>query len=76
MKAALSAFSVGNFIVVDGAVQLTDANGKPLKDATPEVLADGVNPKSIVARMTRARWSETRGGFNRKLAPGFARHSP
>ena len=52
MKAALSAFSVGNFIVVDGAVQLTDANGKPLKDATPEVLADGVNPKSIVARMT------------------------
>ena len=36
----------------------------PLK---PEVLADGVNPNSIAARMTRARWSETRGGLNRKL---------
>ena len=40
---------------------------KALKDAKPEVLADGVNPKNIAARMTRARWSDTRGGFNRKL---------
>ena len=48
-------------------MQLTDENGKPLKDAKPEVLADGVNPKSIAARMTRARWSKTRGGLNRKL---------
>jgi hypothetical protein len=23
--------------------------------------------RSIAARMTRARWSDTRGGFNRKL---------
>ena len=43
------------------------SNGKTLKDAKPEVLADGVNPKNIAARMTRARWSDTRGGFNRKL---------
>jgi hypothetical protein len=41
--------------------------GKALKDAKPEVLADGVNPKSIAARMTRARWSDTWGRFNRKL---------
>jgi hypothetical protein len=45
----------------------THAAGTPLKDAKPEVLADGVNPKSIAARMTRARWSDTRGGFSRKL---------
>jgi hypothetical protein len=50
------------------------SNGKALKDAKPEVLADGVNPKSIAARMTRARWIETRGGFNWKLdyQPGLA----
>jgi len=42
------------------------SNGKALKDAKPEVLA-AVNPKSIAARMTRASWSDTRGGFNRKL---------
>jgi hypothetical protein len=35
--------------------------------AKSEMLADGVNPKFIAARLTRARWSDTRGGFNRKL---------
>jgi hypothetical protein len=33
--------------VLDGAVQLTNENGKPLDGAKPEVVADGVNPKSI-----------------------------
>jgi hypothetical protein len=59
--------AVGYFIVQDGCVVLTGAAGTPLKDATPGVLADGVNPKNIAARMTRARRSDTRGGFNRKL---------
>jgi hypothetical protein len=59
--------AIGHFIVLDGVVQLTDENGGPLDGAKPEVLADGVNPKSIAARMTRARWSGTRGGFNRRL---------
>jgi hypothetical protein len=35
--------------------------------AKSEVLADGVNPKSIAAELTQQRWRETRGGFNRKL---------
>jgi hypothetical protein len=59
--------AVAYFIVQDGCVVLADAAGTPLKDAKPEVLADGVNPKSVAARLTRARWGETRGGFNRKL---------
>jgi hypothetical protein len=50
-----------------GAVLLTNKNGKPLDRAKPEVLAEGVNSKSIAARLTRQRWGETRGGFNRKL---------
>ena len=33
--------------MLDGAVQLTNENGKPLDGAKPEVVADGVNPKSI-----------------------------
>jgi hypothetical protein len=53
--------AVGYFVVVDGAVQPRDENGKPLKDAKPEVLADGVNPRSIAARMTRARWERHAG---------------
>ena len=59
--------TVGYFIVQDGSVVLTDAAGTPLNDAKPEVLTDGVHPKSIAARMTRAPRSDTRGGFNRKL---------
>jgi hypothetical protein len=42
-------------------------DNKPLDSVEPEVLADGVNPKSIAAKLTPQRWSETRGGFNRKL---------
>jgi hypothetical protein len=34
---------------------LTVANGKPVEGAKPEALADGVNPKSIAARLTRQR---------------------
>jgi len=30
-------------------------------------LAEAVDPKSIAGRFTRQRWSQTRGGFNRKL---------
>ena len=41
--------------------------GTPPKDAKPEVLAEGINPKSVAARLTLARWSDTRCEFNGKL---------
>jgi hypothetical protein len=54
---------VGYFIVQDGCLVLTDAAGTPLKDAKPEVLAEGVNPKSVAARLTLARWSDSGAGL-------------
>jgi hypothetical protein len=60
--------AIGHFVVQDGVLTLTDANGKPLEGVKQEISAEGANPKSIAGRLTRQRWSETRGGFNRKLA--------
>jgi hypothetical protein len=59
--------AVGHFIVQDGFVHLTDEAGKPLNDVKPEVLPNSVDPKSVAARMTRRRRTETGSDFWRTL---------
>jgi hypothetical protein len=53
----------GYYVVEDGALQMVDQSGAPLKDSSPVTLNGDADARSIAASLTKRRWSETRGGF-------------
>jgi hypothetical protein len=57
----------GYFVVEDGALQMVDNNGSPLKDSSPVTLNGDADARAIAASLTKERWSKARGGFWRQL---------
>jgi len=58
---------VGFYVVENGQVTLTDAAGKPLKDAKSEALPNGMDPRTIAVGMLRNRRTESNEDFRRAL---------